>query len=101
MIISVKIPNFKLFHQLKNHNILKPGIKQKRRKNKILVLGDLSNPKVFGEGSPTGAYEFSVVSFRDITAATDNFHESYLIGQGGFGKVYKVIFPFILQFWLY
>ncbi|KAF8759328.1 hypothetical protein HU200_010369 [Digitaria exilis] len=39
--------------------------------------------------SPAEGYQFSVVSFRDIIAATDNFHESYMIGQGGFGKVYK------------
>ncbi|XP_004959647.2 putative G-type lectin S-receptor-like serine/threonine-protein kinase At1g61610 [Setaria italica] len=65
------------------------GIKQKRRKHRILVLGDLSDPKGFGEGSPTEGYEFPVVSFRDIIAATDNFHESCMIGKGGFGKVYK------------
>jgi hypothetical protein len=69
----------------------------------MLVLGDLSAPEGFVQGSTEG-YKFPVVSFRDIIAATDNFHESYMIGQGGFGKVYKVTSPqlsFILYLWLY
>ncbi|PVH64796.1 hypothetical protein PAHAL_2G358700 [Panicum hallii] len=65
------------------------GLKKKRGKHKMLILGNLSDPEGFGEGSPTEGYQFPVVSFRDITAATDNFHESYMIGQGGFEKVYK------------
>lgn len=59
----------------------------------MLILGNLSDPEGLGEGSPTEGYQFPVVSFRDITAATDNFHESYMIGQGGFEKVYKSTHP--------
>jgi hypothetical protein len=35
----------------------------------------------------TGGFEFPVASFQDIAAVTNNFHESFMIGQGGFGKV--------------
>ncbi|KAL6844610.1 hypothetical protein ACP4OV_025269 [Aristida adscensionis] len=51
-------------------------------------MGD-STPEVFGEGSHTEGLEFPFISFRDIIAVTNNFDRSYLIGQGGFGKVYK------------
>ncbi|RCV22151.1 hypothetical protein SETIT_4G197400v2 [Setaria italica] len=33
--------------------------------------------------------ELSCISFEDITAATNCFHETNMLGQGGFGKVYK------------
>ncbi|KAL6655093.1 hypothetical protein ACP70R_005919 [Stipagrostis hirtigluma subsp. patula] len=64
------------------------GNKQKQGTHKRLVMGD-STPEVFGEGSPTEGFEFPFVSFRDIIAVTNNFDRSSLIGQGGFGKVYK------------
>ncbi|CAL5054011.1 unnamed protein product [Urochloa decumbens] len=33
--------------------------------------------------------ELSCISFEDITAATNSFHETNMLGRGGFGKVYK------------
>jgi hypothetical protein len=70
--------------------VFEAGNKQKHEKFKMLVLGDLNTPEVLA-GSPTGSFEFPFVSFKDIVAATNNFNKSYMIGQGGFGKVYKVI----------
>jgi hypothetical protein len=43
-------------------------------------------------GATKGA-ELSYLSFSQILAATKNFSESNLVGHGGFGYVYKVIFP--------
>jgi hypothetical protein len=71
----------------------------------MLILGDFIPPDGFGEGSPSEGYEFSVVSFSYIATVTNNFHQSFLIGQGGFGKVYKVTpllhssFDFIIELW--
>ena len=63
------------------------GNKQKRQKHKTLV---------FGEVNATEGFEFPVLSFKDVIAMTNNFHKSFMIGRGGFGKVYKVCMPFNL-----
>ncbi|OEL13735.1 Receptor-like serine/threonine-protein kinase SD1-8 [Dichanthelium oligosanthes] len=60
------------------------GNKQKLGKHKMPVL------KNSDSDTPIEGFEFQVASFRDIAAMTNNFHESFMIGQGGFGKVYKV-----------
>ncbi|TVU10346.1 hypothetical protein EJB05_43870, partial [Eragrostis curvula] len=65
------------------------GKKRKQEKQKKLVLGDFITPDGFGAGSPSEGIEFSGVSFSHITTVTNNFDQSFLIGQGGFGKVYK------------
>lgn len=72
--------------------------KLKLGKHKTLVLGDFITPEGFGEGSPSEGFEFSVVSFSNITTVTNNFDQSFLIGQGGFGKVYRVIHPLLSSF---
>jgi hypothetical protein len=54
----------------------------------VLNIGGLLNLV----GGAKGA-ELSYFSFSQILAATENFSERNLVGHGGFGYVYKVIFP--------
>jgi hypothetical protein len=35
--------------------------------------------------------ELRSIRFEDIAAATNSFHDTNIIGKGGFGKVYKVV----------
>ena len=52
----------------------------------LLILGDLSTTDGLGEETS----EVPFISFEEIVAATNNFSMSNLLGQGGFGKAYKV-----------
>ncbi|KAF0890873.1 hypothetical protein E2562_004347, partial [Oryza meyeriana var. granulata] len=60
-----------------------------KRQNKIVqnkrMLGYLSASNELGDES----LELPYVSFGDIAAATNNFSDDNMLGQGGFGKVYK------------
>jgi hypothetical protein len=56
-----------------------------------LILGGTNTSDGLGEENTAQDFEFPFVRFEDIVAATDNFSEACKIGQGGFGKVYKVI----------
>jgi hypothetical protein len=61
-----------------------------KRRNKDLlkkaILGYSSVPNELGDEN----VELPFVSFGDIAAATNNFSEDNMLGQGSFGKVYKV-----------
>lgn len=68
-----------------------------RRNNNIqkkAILGFLSASNELGDEN----IELTFVSFEDIVTATNDFSEDNMLGQGGFGKVYKVIkkpFPYL------
>ena len=69
--------------------------RRNRNDHKNLILSDTSISGDLGEGS---AAEFPFVRLEDVVAATNNFSEACKIGQGGFGKVYKVICSFSNRF---
>ncbi|VAH55400.1 unnamed protein product [Triticum turgidum subsp. durum] len=64
-----------------NYNIVHAGKNRKWRKHKTFYE--------HGKGHSAHDHEFPFVRFEEIALATNNFSETCIIGQGGFGKVYK------------
>uniref|UniRef100_A0A453LKD9 Receptor-like serine/threonine-protein kinase n=1 Tax=Aegilops tauschii subsp. strangulata TaxID=200361 RepID=A0A453LKD9_AEGTS len=65
------------------------GKNRKWRKHKKPTFDGISTSYEPGEGGLPHDHEFPFVSFEEISLATNNFSETCMIGQGGFGKVYK------------
>jgi hypothetical protein len=61
-----------------------------RERNKTLIHGGYALDEL-GEEKATDDFELPFLKFQDILAATNNFSNTFMIGQGGFGKVYKVL----------
>jgi hypothetical protein len=55
-----------------------------------LEKAEESTDNVFGELSQAKLQELLLYNFEKLATATNNFHESNKLGQGGFGPVYKV-----------
>lgn len=59
--------------------------KRHQNNHKEMLQGYMSATELCHENR-----ELQFVSFEDILTATQNFSEDNMLGQGGFGKVYKV-----------
>ncbi|KAG8057674.1 hypothetical protein GUJ93_ZPchr0002g23408 [Zizania palustris] len=63
---------------------------RRKQRQKRLMTGSVYTSSEFVDENPAKDLEFPSIRFSDIAAATDNFSKPFLIGRGGFGKVYKV-----------
>jgi hypothetical protein len=61
-----------------------------RRNKEILKKTELGYLSAF-QDSWDQNLEFPDISYEDLTSATNGFHETNMLGKGGFGKVYKVV----------
>nr|GMC83730.1 serine/threonine-protein kinase CDL1-like [Ipomoea batatas]GMC87929.1 serine/threonine-protein kinase CDL1-like [Ipomoea batatas]GMC89835.1 serine/threonine-protein kinase CDL1-like [Ipomoea batatas] len=74
---SSKYDNSESLTSIARSNSMKTGMsKQKQQTEDIMRYGDI---KIAAE----------VYTFRELASATDNFNPELLVGEGGFGRVYK------------
>ncbi|CAL5082723.1 unnamed protein product [Urochloa decumbens] len=66
------------------------GRKRNAENHKKLMHRGLTTSEELLEENATHDFELPFLKFQDILVATNNFSNTFMIGQGGFGKVYKV-----------
>ncbi|WVZ66170.1 hypothetical protein U9M48_015432 [Paspalum notatum var. saurae] len=67
--------------------------KKKRRKMNLMVEPENVDEVLKLWRIENVSLEFSLYDFSQIVAATDNFSPKNILGEGGFGPVYKGVFP--------
>jgi hypothetical protein len=70
--------------------LLEAGRERNSENHKTLIHGDFTSDEL-GEEKTTNDFELPFLKFQDILLTTNNFSNTFMIGQGGFGKVYKVL----------
>jgi len=68
------------------------GRKTNTGNQKKLMHGGFITSDEFGREKNTNDFELPFLKFQDILVMTNNFSSTFMIGQGGFGKVYKVVY---------
>ncbi|CAN6211372.1 unnamed protein product [Urochloa humidicola] len=66
------------------------GRKRNAENHKNLMHRGLTTSEELQEENINHDFELPFLKFQDIFVATNNFSNTFMIGQGGFGKVYKV-----------
>ena len=71
--------------------LLGAGRERNLENRKTLNHGGFTSDEL-GEEKTTDDFELPFLKFQDILVATNNFSNTFMIGQGGFDKVYKVLY---------
>jgi hypothetical protein len=75
----------------KTQQLLGAGRKTNKENHKNIEHRCFTTSDELGEEKSSNDFELPFLKFQDILVATSNFSGTFMIGQGGFGKVYKVI----------
>ena len=64
---------------------------RRAKENGMLLLNKEDSHKKFSSDNQKQVQELPLFNFEMLVSATNDFHQSNKLGQGGFGPVYKVM----------
>jgi hypothetical protein len=79
-----------------SHQLFGAGRGKDAANHTKLMHRGLTTSDEIRERNTSRDFELPFLKFQDVLVATNNFSPTFMIGQGGFGKVYKVIFIVVL-----